>query len=188
MSCRNSGDFDLDEGLRALRESTRDLEAPQRVEAVLLARRLALTERPAGQWRRWVLAAAATVVVAAGLSALMYKHRTRPAPVAPPPAPAARVEVAGQAKTPAVSDRGPRPTPRRVQPAVSAEITSGFIPLVPDPAWRPGESIQIMRVSMPRSALQSFGLPVDEDRAFEMVRADIVVGQDMVARAIRLVR
>jgi len=187
MSCRNSGDFDLDEGLRALRESTRDLEAPRRVEAALLARRLALAERPAGQWRRWALAAAAVIVVA-GLAALMHMRQTRPAPVAPPPAPVARVEVAGPAKTPAAPERETRPAPRRVQPAVSREVTSGFIPLVPDPAWRPGENIQIMRVSMPRSALQSFGLPVDENRAFEMVRADIVVGQDMVARAIRLVR
>jgi len=157
MSGHDMGDFDLDQRLRRLRESARALEAPERVEttlrAALLAQRSAPPGRPAGVWRRWVLAAAATVVVTVGLFALL-----RPAPK--PPAPAA----------------GP------------AEIASGFIPLVPDPESRPGESFQVMRVSMPRSALQSFGLPVDENRAFEMVKADIVVGQDMVARAIRVVR
>jgi hypothetical protein len=51
----------------------------------------------------------------------------------------------------------------------------------------PGEGAQVLRVTMPRTALQSLGLPVDENVVFETVRADIVVGQDMVARAIRLV-
>jgi len=73
-------------------------------------------------------------------------------------------------------------------PAPAAAPVAEFIPLVPDVALRPGESAQMVRVSMPRTALQSFGLPVDENRAFETVRADIIVGQDMVARAIRIVR
>ncbi len=74
------------------------------------------------------------------------------------------------------------------QPAPAAAPVAEFIPLVPDPALRPGESAQILRVSLPRTALQRFGLPVDESRVSETVRADIIVGQDMVARAIRIVR
>ena len=81
-----------------------------------------------------------------------------------------------------------RDGPQAAETAQAREVTGEFIPLVPDQTWTPGESGQIMRVSMPRTALQSFGLPVDESRAFEIVKADIVVGQDMVARAIRIVR
>ncbi len=181
MSCQNSGDFDLDERLRTLRESTRGLEAPQRVEAALLARCLALSEQPAKQWPRWTLAVAAAVVVAVGLFALLHRARTQPAPPVPMPPTAVRAEVAGQPAPPAA---------RRVKPraATPSEVAGDFIPLVPDLAWGPGEGGQILRVSMPRSALQSFGLPVDESKAFELVKADIVVGQDMVAHAIRIVR
>jgi hypothetical protein len=42
-------------------------------------------------------------------------------------------------------------------------------------------------VELPRSALLSFGLPVDPDRASERVKADVLVGGDGVARAIRFV-
>jgi hypothetical protein len=47
---------------------------------------------------------------------------------------------------------------------------------------------QVMRVELPRSALISFGLPMDMERATERVKADVVVGNDGLARAIRFVR
>jgi hypothetical protein len=80
--------------------------------------------------------------------------------------------------------RGPLPSPVIAEPA---EPVAEFVPLVPDPAWAQGETGQILRVSMPRKELVWLGLPVDEDRAFEIVTADLIVGQDMVARAIRIV-
>ena len=186
MSSQNLGDFDLDERLRALREATQRFEAPQRVETALLARRLEPPGRPSRLWPRWALAAAAMAVVATGVVVWLYRpHSGSPVTALPP---AAQAVVRVPPGPPAAPPQGPRPEPRRVQTAASDQIAPGFIPLVPEPAWRPGDSLQVMRVSMPRSALQSFGLPVDEERAFETVRADIVVGQDMVARAIRLVR
>lgn len=109
-------------------------------------------------WPHWALAAAAAAVMVVGAVVLL------------------RHQPAGQ-------------TVAQVAPPAETQAGGGvFIPLVPDTAWAPGESAQVIRVSMPRAALGSFGLPVDEARAFEMVRADIVVGQDMVARAIRIVR
>ncbi len=47
---------------------------------------------------------------------------------------------------------------------------------------------QVMRVELPRSALMSFGLPMDMERAGERIKADVVVGNDGLARAIRFVR
>ncbi len=158
MSEQGFDETALDERLQALKRAMRDVDAPARVEAAVTAE---FRRRPAGgpAWPRWALAAAAAVVMAVGAMWLLRQE-----PVAPPVA-----EV-----TP------PAARPRQdVQP---------FIPLVPNMTWGPGESAQVMRVSMPRAALVSFGLPVDETRAFEMVRADIIVGQDMVARAIRIVR
>ena len=50
------------------------------------------------------------------------------------------------------------------------------------------EGGQIVRVEVPRSALASFGLPMNAERAGERVKADVVLGYDGVARAIRFVR
>jgi hypothetical protein len=46
----------------------------------------------------------------------------------------------------------------------------------------------MVRVELPRSALVSFGLPMNVERADERIKADVLVGDDGVARAIRFVR
>ena len=45
---------------------------------------------------------------------------------------------------------------------------------------------QIVRVEVPRSTLMMWGLPVNAERAGEMVQADVVIGEYGVARAIRI--
>jgi hypothetical protein len=47
---------------------------------------------------------------------------------------------------------------------------------------------QIVRVEVPRSALASLGFQVNPQRADEPITADVVLGHDGVARAIRLVQ
>ncbi|MEP6637699.1 MAG: hypothetical protein ABJB97_13325, partial [Acidobacteriota bacterium] len=47
---------------------------------------------------------------------------------------------------------------------------------------------QVVRVELPRTALASFGLPVNLNRANERVKADVLVGTDGQARAIRFVQ
>ncbi len=46
---------------------------------------------------------------------------------------------------------------------------------------------QLVRVDLPRSALAKFGLPMNMDRADERIKADVLVGTDGLARAIRFV-
>ena len=46
----------------------------------------------------------------------------------------------------------------------------------------------MMRVDLPRSAMATFGLPVNMDRANERVKADVLVGVDGLPHAIRFVR
>jgi hypothetical protein len=72
--------------------------------------------------------------------------------------------------------------------ADGAEIATDFIPLVQAARFGPAEGGHVVRVEMPRSALVSFGLPVNFERAGGRVKADVLVGDDGIARAIRFVR
>ena len=70
----------------------------------------------------------------------------------------------------------------------NTEIATEFIPLIHGEAMTPADGGQIVRVEMPRSALVSFGLPMNMERGGGRVKADVVVGNDGIARAIRFVR
>jgi hypothetical protein len=71
--------------------------------------------------------------------------------------------------------------------AVEAESVTEFVPLVAGGA-PPLTSGQLVRVELPRSAAASLGLPLDPARVGEMIKADVLLGEDGLARAIRLVR
>jgi hypothetical protein len=72
--------------------------------------------------------------------------------------------------------------------ADASEITTAFIPLVQDAGFAQSEGAHLVRVELPRSALASFGIPVNADRAGGRVKADVLLGEDGTARAIRFVR
>lgn len=79
--------------------------------------------------------------------------------------------------------------PARVNRSASdGEIATDFIPLMNRETFAQMDGGQVMRVELPRSALMSFGLPMDMERAAERIKADVVVGNDGLARAIRFVR
>ena len=71
--------------------------------------------------------------------------------------------------------------------APDAERVSEFVPLVAGGA-PPLASGQLVRVELPRSALAALGLALDPARAGETIKADVLLGDDGLARAIRLVR
>jgi hypothetical protein len=93
--------------------------------------------------------------------------------------PANRIRNVGQSKPPA-DDLN--------KLAADAEIATDFIPLMNRETLAQMDGGQVMRVELPRSALMSFGLPMDMERATERIKADVVVGNDGLARAIRFVR
>jgi hypothetical protein len=70
----------------------------------------------------------------------------------------------------------------------ASEIATAFIPLAGGRSFAPSESLQLMRIELPRSALVSFGLPMNVERADQRIKADVLVGNDGIARAIRFVR
>jgi hypothetical protein len=51
----------------------------------------------------------------------------------------------------------------------------------------PLERAELWRVVVPASTMRAVGLPVREDRLEDPVEADLVVGQEGIARAIRFV-
>jgi len=67
------------------------------------------------------------------------------------------------------------------------EIATDFIPLTYGDADL-GSDAQMVRVELPRSAMARFGLPVNMDRADQRVKADVLLGADGLARAIRFVQ
>lgn len=69
-----------------------------------------------------------------------------------------------------------------------SEIATSFIALDSGRGLARPDSLQLVRVELPRSALVSFGLPMNVERADERIKADLLVGDDGVARAIRFVR
>jgi hypothetical protein len=68
------------------------------------------------------------------------------------------------------------------------EIATDFIPLVQGESLSRMDGGQVVRVEMPRSALLAYGLPVNMERRDERIKADLVIGNDGLARAIRFVR
>jgi hypothetical protein len=68
------------------------------------------------------------------------------------------------------------------------DVVTQFFPLREGEDLNTLESLRLVRVELPGSALSEVGLPVDPETTNEPVKADVVLGQDGLARAIRFVR
>jgi hypothetical protein len=173
-----------------------------------LARRLPLRSR---SWPRWALAAAAVTLIAFGF--ILYRaihnepQKDDKALIKKTPTPRASVKheeqvvnVAAETE-PRRESRAPRPRrgsrPRLIKPLIidgmttyekDSEYTTDFFPLSYGGDQKPMETGEVIRVQMPRSALIAFGLPVNVERADVPVKADLLLGEDGLARAIRFVR
>jgi hypothetical protein len=198
---------DVIAALRKLAEQDAGREAPWEVETRMLAAfRRQKTQR---RWRNsltWSLAAAAmiAVLVLAGL-----RQQAPPAPgiapaqsVPPPQRVATRPPQLAVASLPQVEStvastsvtsgtapvKARRPTlprpapPRNLQ---TREIVTEFFPLL-DVA-PPFERGELLRVTVPASTMRKVGLPVNQDRLGDRIYADVLVGQEGLARAIRFV-
>jgi hypothetical protein len=166
-------------------------------------------EQPIPAWRRWfarplplrqklACCVAFTLMVLVGLR-ILTSH------------PRAAVRQIALTRTPAVAPPGTRefvnemPAPRvrhsrlsvkksvpqqhisSQSPAVVREVATPFFALPFSDSALPLDQATMIRVELPRSALELAGLPVEEDRRNQRVRADLVLGVDGLARAIRFV-
>jgi hypothetical protein len=69
---------------------------------------------------------------------------------------------------------------------IEEEIATEFFPLVSQDVL-PARG-QLRRIEVPRSTLINFGLPVNAERIEFPIQADLLVGEDGAARAIRFVQ
>ena len=72
--------------------------------------------------------------------------------------------------------------------ARAAEVVTDFIAVAGADPSEPIDSPILVRVTLPRTALVKFGLPMNQERSSEFVKADVVLGNDGLARAIRFVQ
>jgi len=158
----------MNELLKALAESDQEKEAPREVELRL---RTAFRKRYRHtRWPYFAVAAAAAVVF---FVAARPKPQSLEITVAAPSAPVLTLEK-------------PVPPTQVALRKPSQEITTEFYPLMEDPP--PFERGELLRVSVPASAMRGVGLPVSEEHLEDLVQADVLVGQEGLARAIRFVR
>ena len=80
-----------------------------------------------------------------------------------------------------------RRRPARQKPHVR-EVVTEFYPLMESADLDSLEVFQMVRVELPGSALRAAGLPVAPELINEPVTADVMLGYDGLARAIRFVR
>lgn len=203
-------------GVRAVVAKIAEEEAPAHVEAALLAAfRQQVTASPAvirmpgrtWNWPSWKLTAvAAGILLLISVIAIFWRSVSSPKPPneerAVLPTPASTPRPQASPLTPMEPPVGldqvvvqqPEKLRKRVRRQVSsddlaeAEVVTQFFPLREGEDLTALESLRLVRVELPGSALSEVGLPVDPETANEPVIADVVLGQDGLARAIRFVR
>jgi len=155
----------------------------------------------------WAAAGAVAATLIAGWagwsgwhgSAAPKKPEMKPQPVEtanvlmpPKGGPAPQVKVQAQAGKPARVHKPARPaavTPEPVQSAAveTADSDAQFIPIPWVAPLAPYERADVVRMDLPVSALIAAGLPFHGSDPGARARADLVVGEDGRARAVRLI-
>jgi hypothetical protein len=182
--------------LQALREATRNVGAPLRVEMRLRqefwAKRRAMKVRAAAVVGAWVLASAALLVV--GMVWWNWHIAQENIPLQSVNTPAksetqanpslavpAGSEVAANVSDNGQSDTASGPT------LVAARDAEEFTLLPGSMAQGTGDAA-VVRVRLQRGALGALGLPVNEERAGDWIQVDLFVGEDGQPQAVRLPR
>ena len=230
----------LTEGLRSLAMSVQQVEAPARVEAMLLAAfrerdKVALLKpavqpvpsvaRPGWRWATGIAAAVALLFVAFAATRMQqpspqqlllarapqplkintavpvpHQPSINPVPVEFAGAPGAQSQLAsvrtfGRRRNnleginrAGNSSRSLQPVNALASNSTMSDIATDFIPLRYGASLDGMDGGHVVRVELPRTALAQFGLPVDVERSAEPVKADVLMGDDGLARAIRFVR
>lgn len=174
--------------LSELRDAMSGMEAPAEVKSAVMSEFIARRSKRRAPLAFWSTLAACLLLAAAGLYWGMTRSKTT-APVQQaalkkpePPQP-----VLPSTPKPAVKRRLRRIARPRAETVQVARTTLDFFELPSAPPMDANDSGAIVRVKLPRSAMRSFGIAVDEIDSPGRVTADVVVGSDGVARAVRFV-
>jgi len=185
--------------LCAVRGAIAHEQAPGRVEGALLEAfraqsRIGVTAATdkTRSWFKWKVAAiAAALVLLTTAGALVFVHRPAETPKqAQSPAPAAMPD---SAPAPAVESPESQSVPvhvgrrARTHRARPSETLTEFMPLNEGEDLQSFEFVQVVRVELSTAALRDFGLPIGYASNDELIKADLALGPDGIARAIRFV-
>ncbi len=176
---RTSGSSELEQSLI---EAFRERQRPLRRAAV----------------RRWIpMAAAAVLLVGAGLwlsrSGAENPKTEQPqlarTAIDPSPGPIAQTSKPATVPLQPTGDAATKPRPHRTVRSRPSRFVAaeGFVMLPAAANLPPFESGEIVRMELPVTSLPAYGLEIAPDARRPAVEADLLVGQDGQARAIRLV-
>ena len=217
-AARVSEERSLSMDLRALVGEMNSLGAPEKIESLLLAafkeQQLPL-QAPPQRWNYLGLAAAAVLLMAFAIGVAAWNLRAplkpqssvavtskpvadNPRPVVnntqqPPPVVTAKPEKDSdsQKRRRVAKSRRKNVTPgpsQSVAASSETEVATDFMPIgyVNYASLQDGGSV--IRVELPRSTIVSMGFAMNMDRYGERVKADVLMGADGLARAIRFVQ
>lgn len=166
-----AGERHVTRGLRDMAAEIGLLEAPARIESNLVAAFREVHGAGASAvkpwWRSpvwpWAAAGLAAAMLAFGLWVAPRRNLERPA--------------------------GRHSAPAQVQLAAytSQESDDGFIPLPDAPQIDPNDDVNVVRMELPRSAMLEVGLDVPPDQVSGTIVAEVKLGSDGLARAVRFV-
>lgn len=195
-----------------LKQQLRAAVAERRAASVITAvPATVLAFRPAAKlnWQRQALAAAAAILLLFTVSTLLWQQsngieKTKLASGATPTPPATPdVPKPSQVAEPPTTDLKPseqlaprqvanRRPARRVRAAETVtdeqEIASEFVPLTLDTDERALANGTLVRLEVPRARLIAMGLPLRVEADRDTINAEVMMGDNGVAYAIRVVR
>ena len=182
---------DLNAAFRMLVEAG-PLEAPDHVEIAL--KESFRRHHRARRLRRGIVVTIAAGAAAASL-AVFARIPQPPVPPAqivlhiPPPAMAWENPCGPGTHACRAETRLGAPSRQKARRAPPDQLSAAeFVPLPYGDDALVGESARIVRVELPRSALRMAGFSVAQERANDRVEADVVLGADGLAHAVRFVR
>jgi hypothetical protein len=110
--------------------------------------------------------------------------------------PSDKPEIKDSASKVAVVKANHRPAAKRSENKISrspianetAEVVTDFLPLTYLSESSAADSGHVVRVEVPRTMMASMGVPTNRERKTEFVKADVIIGDDGLATAIRFVQ
>ena len=110
--------------------------------------------------------------------------------------PSEKSEIKDSAPKVTVVKANHRPAAKRSENKIShspiatetAEVVTDFLPLTYLSESSAADSGHVVRVEVPRTMMASMGVPTNRERNTEFVKADVIIGDDGLATAIRFVQ
>ena len=157
---------ELAAGLKLVAEHFSELRAPARVEGRLVRAFRAQNSiaAPMGRGRSMVAAGWAAAAVLLLAVAMLLSGSRQPA----------SLRAAGPAVAELATDQ-----------EMAAADADGFIPLPNAERLEPNDDVNMVRMEVPRSTIEELGITVSADRGTDRVEADVLLGSDGLARAVR---